>query len=123
MPYRQLRISFVMGKTSISRTIVASIFHFPSIEEQQGIAQFLDQTTTAIRRTVERYREQVELVREYRTRLIADVVTGKLDVREAAAGLPEVDPLAAEEDPESGFNVEAASDIDDLGVTGQEAEA
>jgi hypothetical protein len=25
---------------------------------------------------------------EYRTRLIADVVTGKLDVREAAAGLP-----------------------------------
>jgi type I restriction enzyme S subunit len=27
--------------------------------------------------------------REYRTRLIADVVTGKLDVREAAWGLPE----------------------------------
>ncbi len=29
------------------------------------------------------------LLREYRTRLIADVVTGKLDVREAAAGLPD----------------------------------
>ena len=34
---------------------------------------------------------------EYRTRLVADVVTGKLDVREAAAALPEVDPLAAED--------------------------
>ena len=31
------------------------------------------------------------MLREYRTRLIADVVTGKLDVREAAADLPEVD--------------------------------
>ena len=29
------------------------------------------------------------LLREYRTRLIADVVTGKLDVREAAARLPD----------------------------------
>ena len=28
---------------------------------------------------------------------IADAVTGKLDVREAAAALPEVDPLAAED--------------------------
>ena len=35
---------------------------------------------------------------EYRTRLIADVVTGKLDVREAAAALPEVDPLTVEDD-------------------------
>ena len=33
----------------------------------------------------------------YRTRLIADVVTGKLDVREAAARLPGVDPLADED--------------------------
>lgn len=30
------------------------------------------------------------LLREYRTRLIADVVAGKLDVREAAAALPDV---------------------------------
>ena len=49
---------------------------------------------------------------EYRTRLIADVVTGKLDVREAAAGLPEVDPLAAEDDPDDGSNPEAWSDSD-----------
>ena len=32
-------------------------------------------------------RRQIELLQEYRTRLIADVVTGKLDVREAAAQL------------------------------------
>ena len=34
-------------------------------------------------------RRQTDLLREYRTSLIAEVVTGKLDVREAAANLPE----------------------------------
>ena len=36
-------------------------------------------------------------LREYRTRLIADIVTGKLDVRETAARLPDVDPLVDED--------------------------
>jgi type I restriction enzyme S subunit len=41
--------------------------------------------------------QEIALLREYRTRLIADVVTGKLDVREAAARLPdEVDEVGAE---------------------------
>lgn len=41
---------------------------------------------------------EISLLREYRTRLIADVVTGKLDVREAAASLP--DEAAEPELPE-----------------------
>jgi len=51
------------------------------------------------KRTVEtnriscRVAEQIAKMRDYRTRLIADVVTGKLDVREVAAGLPEADSL------------------------------
>ena len=51
---------------------------------------------------------QINLLREYRTRLIADVVTGKLDVREAAAALPEVDPLA--EDDEAADPLDAADE-------------
>jgi len=39
-----------------------------------------------------RARRQIDLLGEYRTRLIADVVTGKLDVREAAAELPSATP-------------------------------
>ena len=38
---------------------------------------------------IARAHRQIELMQEYRTRLIADVVTGKLDVREAAAQLPD----------------------------------
>jgi type I restriction enzyme S subunit len=36
-----------------------------------------------------RGRGEIALLREYRTGLIADVVTGKLDVRNAAARLPD----------------------------------
>jgi type I restriction enzyme S subunit len=52
---------------------------------------------------IERVSGEVDLLREYRTRLIADVVTGKLDVREAAAKLPDaaVEPeTALEQEPE-----------------------
>jgi type I restriction enzyme S subunit len=36
---------------------------------------------------------EIALLKEYRIRLISDVVTGKLDVREEAAKLPEIDPM------------------------------
>ncbi len=35
---------------------------------------------------------EAQLLREHRTRLVSDVVTGKLDVREAAARLPDDEP-------------------------------
>jgi len=35
--------------------------------------------------TVKKAQREIDLIREYRTRLIADVVTGKLDMREAVA--------------------------------------
>jgi type I restriction enzyme, S subunit len=48
-------------------------------------------------------------MREYRTRLIADVVTGKVDVRDAAAGLPAAEDLPAEE-PEAEEDEGAAAE-------------
>ena len=60
---------------------------------------------------------------EYRARLIADVVTGKLDVREAAGALPEVDPLAYEDTPGDTLDTGLKSDIDELDVILEEAEA
>ena len=72
---------------------------FPPIDEQQQIAQAVDRGTNHIAASVERSRRQIDSLREYRSRLIADVVTGKLDVRKAAAGLPETDSLGAEDDP------------------------
>ena len=63
----------------------------PPVAEQSAIAEYLDKATANIDTATARARRQIELLQEYRTRLIADVVTGKLDVREAAAHLPDED--------------------------------
>ena len=44
--------------------------------------------TAGLLSLISRAEQEITLIHEYRTRLIADVVTGKLDVREVAAGLP-----------------------------------
>ena len=61
----------------------------PPKEEQGVILRTLRKETASLRDAIARARRQIELLQEYRTRLIADVVTGKLDVREAAAQLPD----------------------------------
>jgi type I restriction enzyme, S subunit len=62
--------------------------------EQNGRPlQHIDSQCNEVNATIGRAQRKISLLREYRTRLIADVVTGKLDVREAAARLPEEDPL------------------------------
>ena len=62
---------------------------YPPPHEQVMIADAIDHTCGDIDTTIERIQRGIELLSEYRTRLIADVVTGKLDVREAAANLPD----------------------------------
>ena len=66
-------------------------FLCPSRPEQDAIVANLDRATAATNAAIARAHRQIELLQEYRTRLIADVVTGKLDVREAAAQLSEED--------------------------------
>ena len=61
----------------------------PRLHEQGAIAEYLDKTTSDIAAAIARAHRLIALLGEYRTRLIAKVVTGKLDVREAAAALPE----------------------------------
>ena len=72
---------------------------FPPVEEQQHIAQALDSGTDDIDAIIERSRRQIGLLCDYRARLIEDVVTGKVDVRKAAAGPPETESLGVGDDP------------------------
>ncbi len=98
-------------------------FLVPPLSEQAAIVRFLDKATAKINDGVARAQSEFDLLHEYRTRLIADVVTGKLDVREAAAGLPEVDPLTADDYVDDRFDANAASKIDELDTKLEEAEA
>ena len=61
----------------------------PLIHEQLAIVDFVDEQTAKLDAAIAAARREIELLREYRERLIADVVTGKVDVRQVAAQLPE----------------------------------
>jgi type I restriction enzyme S subunit len=61
----------------------------PPLDEQKLIMAQLDTDLSGANIAISRLEREIELLREYRTRLVADVVTGKLDVREEAALLPE----------------------------------
>ena len=93
----------------------------PPSEEQAVIATDIEQQTAYIDVTVNRDHRQISFLREYRTRLITDVVTGKLDVREAAAQLPdEVKELEPLDEAEVLINGEEEPS-DGLGTTPEEA--
>ena len=61
----------------------------PPLHEQVLIADAIDQGLATLNDGANHTRREIELLQEYRTRLVADVVTGKLDVRAAAAQLPD----------------------------------
>jgi type I restriction enzyme S subunit len=60
----------------------------PPIHEQDSIVDHINRGTAGIDDEIARCRRQIDLMNEYRTRLIADVVTGQLDVRGTATQLP-----------------------------------
>jgi len=57
-------------------------FPCPPLEEQKAIVNWLDNETRTTNAAISRAEREIELMNEYRTRLISDVVTGKTDVRD-----------------------------------------
>jgi type I restriction enzyme S subunit len=83
----------------------------PPKEEQSEIVAYIETALPLIDSAAERTHREVLLLSEYRTRLIADVVTGTVDVRAAVARLP--DQRAADGREESFDNDVDASDSAD----------
>lgn len=81
----------------------------PPRSEQESILEFVRAKEESIDRAIHHVTEEIALIKELRTRLIADVVTGKLDIREAVTELPgetdERDPSDDVGDPHRGANV------------------
>ena len=53
----------------------------PSLNEQQSIIEHIEKKSAEIDQAISRAELEIELICEYRIRLISDVVTGKVDVR------------------------------------------
>ena len=87
----------------------------PPTPEQEALVRHIQTETRTLTTALTRLEREIELLREYRTRLVADVVTGKLDVR--GVTLPaESEPaaaLAAEAIEQSSSEPEEAEDTSD----------
>ena len=66
----------------------------PIRPEQERIVAALGDLTEELDQAQEHLNREIDLLGEYRTALISEVVTGKRDVRAIAAALPEAPPPA-----------------------------
>ncbi len=94
----------------------------PSRSEQKIILKYIWDTTQPIDIATAKAIDEIGLLREYRTRLIADVVTGKRDVRGATASLRD-ETGGADEGEEIEEVSDAESAEDDSGDVHEEAAA
>jgi type I restriction enzyme S subunit len=85
--------------------VKSALVLLPPRSEQIAISFELDTKIAGLVMAVGRIEHEISLLREYRTRLIADVVTGKLDVR--GVELPEVEEMVEQEDWEEDTDVDA----------------
>ncbi|MFA5426455.1 MAG: restriction endonuclease subunit S [Bacteroidales bacterium] len=108
---------FRIAATGVTRfglaqgAIKGAFFPLPPLEEQRAIIAHINEKCAEISQAISRAEREIELMREYRTRLISDVVTGQVDVR--SIEVPQVadeELLALEEDTTDADDV-----IDDEG--------
>jgi type I restriction enzyme S subunit len=97
--YRPIREAGRGGNQAALNCEIVSMLRvpLPPLEQQEAIAEHLERELATTNRALAGIKREIALLQEYRTRLIADVVTGKLDVRAAAEALPEGEPEAMEQ--------------------------
>lgn len=67
----------------------STLIALPPCDEQVEIAQHINNMDKEINNTISKTNREIDLIREYHTRLISDVVTGQVDVRHIT--VPEAD--------------------------------
>lgn len=79
---------------SLRRPVLASFrVAVPDEYAQRALVERIEARVIDTAQVVEKTQREIALVREFRTRLVGDVVTGQVDVRAIAASLPDLDSL------------------------------
>ena len=111
------RFKSIVNRVSIAHLtrekLVNVVFAVPPVEEQQEILDRVREENEPLDDAIERTRREIDLIREYRDRLIADVVTGQMDVR---GWTPGPDDVVADED------LAALGEDDDTEIEGEEGD-
>jgi type I restriction enzyme S subunit len=100
------------GNLNVER-VGAMSFVLPPIYEQEAIVEYIAEATRSIEYTIKTATREINLIREYRTRLISDVVTGKIDVRHLVPSLGSEDLEKAAEALEPLEDAMADVEMDD----------
>jgi len=112
VPIVQQEILFEQNGASREGLTLDSIKNFwvlvPSFKEQQEILEFISEESEEINQAISHTHREIELMREYRDRLIADVVIGQVDVR----GI-EVPETVEDASPETADELDALDDLDE----------
>ena len=103
------RANVVTMATVAQGTISSCPVVTPPRREQDRIVEWIDAQWSRHNQLVEGASRDISLLREHRVRLIADGVTGKLDLREEAAGLSAMNPRVSEGDAGGGVDQGAGS--------------
>lgn len=88
----------------------------PSTDEQRALVQWIVEVSKPLTVGIEQAEKEIHLMREYRDRLIADVVTGQIDVRNWAHGPDDLIDDAAvvlEAEAEEAMDEQGDNDDDD----------
>ncbi|MCX8514659.1 MAG: restriction endonuclease subunit S, partial [Burkholderiales bacterium] len=76
-----INLSYGAGQPNISQDIIKNFnLSYPPLEEQQQIAEYLDQQTAKIDALVNKAKSMVVLLKEHKQSLINNVVIGKINV-------------------------------------------
>lgn len=68
---------FALSKHDVKNAVIP----LPPVPEQEAISRWIADECQPLDEAILRAKEEIDLIREYRDRLIADVVTGQVDVR------------------------------------------
>ena len=115
--------SMRVAMPKVNREALADcLMWFPDVLEQAHILHFIASENAPINTAISRLEREIDLLREYRARLVADVVTGKLDVREAALRLPVETESATTGDAADGETGDSDDPTDDTDDTDESTE-
>lgn len=103
----------IIGLVHITKPALGALFvPLAPTEEQAAIADKIDEDSAELNQAIEKIASEIRLIGEYRERIVADVVTGKLDVRNIKIAAPTDEPLIDESE-----DLEEELEADDTDMT------
>ena len=101
----------IIGLVHVTKPELGSVcVSLPPLEEQKCISTWIEEEILSLNAVINRTQRELVLIQEFRICLIADVVSGKLDVRAAALSLPDISEPELIDDLIEGDDLDEAVD-------------